>query len=145
AYLTEHRWGTAIDSGWSDWDVEIHYHPWTLVQVFTTQEDHGGVSRLFRVHYRLRLPELAKLITIVSLACTAISRAFHVALAGAGLALLGAFFFSAWWRGARLASLAVKGFHKLALDQGLFCCNTSGTPKRTREVIPGHEPASLGE
>jgi hypothetical protein len=31
AYLIENRWGKVIDSGWSDWDVEVHCHPWTIL------------------------------------------------------------------------------------------------------------------
>ena len=27
AYLTEHRWGRAIDSGWSGWDLEVSGRP----------------------------------------------------------------------------------------------------------------------
>ena len=40
--------------GWSDWDLEVYCHPWTVVQVCTAQEDHGGGKRLIRVRYRLR-------------------------------------------------------------------------------------------
>jgi hypothetical protein len=54
AYLTEHRRGKTIDSGWSDWDLEVHCHPWTVVRVSTAQEEHGGGKRLIRVRYRLR-------------------------------------------------------------------------------------------
>jgi GT2 family glycosyltransferase len=145
AYLTEHRWGTTIDSGWSDWDVEIHYHPWTLVQVATTEENHGSGRHLFRVRYRLRLTELAKLTTILGLACTAIASEFHLALAGAGLGLVAALLVGVWWRGARLASLAVKGFDKLALDQGLLRCDTTPAAKRTGKGFPACERPSLGE
>ena len=48
-YLTEHRWGRAIDSGWSDWDLEVSGDRWTLLRVRTAQEEHGGGRRLIRV------------------------------------------------------------------------------------------------
>src|SRR5262249_61278331 len=54
AYLNENGWGKTIDSGWSDWDVEIYCHPWTVVQACTAQEDHGSGKRLIRVRFRLR-------------------------------------------------------------------------------------------
>ena len=54
AYLLEHRWGTAIDSGWSDWDLEFSRDSWTVVRVSTVQEDHGSGRRLIRLRYVLR-------------------------------------------------------------------------------------------
>ena len=55
------RWGKTVDSGWSDWDVEVHYHPWTMLQVCSAQEDHADGKRLIRVRYRLRPTPLAQL------------------------------------------------------------------------------------
>jgi hypothetical protein len=122
AYLVEHRWGTTVDSGWSQWDVEVHYHPWTLVQVCTAQEDHGGGKRQIRVRYQQRFTELAKLVGIVGLAATAVAGAFQIALAAAGAGLLTALLLVAWCRGARLAVQAIDGFDKLARDLNLFRC-----------------------
>jgi GT2 family glycosyltransferase len=122
AYLVEHRWGTAIDSGWSPWDVEVHYHPWTLVQVCTAQEDHGQGKRLIRVRYRLRFTELTKLAGTVGLLALAVAGAFQIALAAAGAGLLTALLLGAWCRGARLAGQVVDGFDKLARDLNLFPC-----------------------
>jgi O-antigen biosynthesis protein len=53
-YLNEHRWGRAIDAGWSDWDLTIYKHPWTVLGVCTAQENHGAGRFLIRVRYRLR-------------------------------------------------------------------------------------------
>src|SRR5262249_29815779 len=53
-FLQEHGWGKTIDSGWEDWDLEIHGNAWTALQVCTAQEDHGQGKRLIRVRYRLR-------------------------------------------------------------------------------------------
>ena len=38
AFLNEHGWGKTLDSGWSNWDLEVYCHPWTVVQVCTAQE-----------------------------------------------------------------------------------------------------------
>ena len=66
-------------------------------------------------------------------------------MAGAGAGLVAALLVGVWWRGARLASLAVKGFDRLALDQELLRCDTNGTAKRTGKDSPADEPPSLGE
>ena len=42
AYMNERGWGKTLDSGWEEWDLEVHCHPWTVLQVCTAQEDHGG-------------------------------------------------------------------------------------------------------
>ena len=52
AYLNEHSWGKAVDSGWKDWDLEVYCHPWTVIQVSTAQEDLGGPKRVIRVRIR---------------------------------------------------------------------------------------------
>ena len=52
--LTDNRWTFTTDSGWERWDLQIFGHPWTQLQVTSTQEDHGGGKRLIRLRYRLR-------------------------------------------------------------------------------------------
>ena len=52
AYLSEHRWGKAIDAGWSEWDLKVACYPWSTLRVCTVQEDHGSGNRLIRVRYR---------------------------------------------------------------------------------------------
>src|SRR5579872_1350325 len=56
-YFGDHRWAIKIDSGWTEFDAEIVCHPWTVLQLCTAQEDHGGGRRLIRVRYRLRPSE----------------------------------------------------------------------------------------
>ncbi len=54
AYLTEHRWGKrSIPAGpTGTWRFIVI--PWTVVQVCTAQEEHGGQRRLIRVRFQLR-------------------------------------------------------------------------------------------
>ena len=122
AYLIEYRWGTTIDSGWSDWDLEAHYHPWTFLQITTAQEDHGGGKRLIRVRYRMRMTVLAKVAAGSALVATAALAGLNP-LAGAGALgmslLLG---MAAWWRGTRLASQAAQACDGLARDMDLIRC-----------------------
>jgi GT2 family glycosyltransferase len=122
AYLLEHRWGTAVDSGWSAWDVEAHRHPWTLVRLCTAQEDHGGPKRLIRVRYRLGLTRFAKAAVGLGLAVSAVAAGIHIAAGAAAVGLLGALVLGAWWRGLRLAAQVVAGFDGLGRGLGLVCC-----------------------
>jgi hypothetical protein len=119
AFLIEHRWGIAVDSGWSDWDVEIHYHPWTLLQVFTAQEDHGEGKRLIRVRFRVRITTLTKLVNALGLAAVAVVAGFNPWCAAAGAGLLALLFAGTWWRGLRRAARAVAAFAKLAGSMNL--------------------------
>jgi GT2 family glycosyltransferase len=131
AFLIEHRWGTTIDSGWSNWDVEVHYHPWTLLQVYTTEENHGGDKRLIRVRYRMRLTELARVVGALAAAAVLVLDGLHVLAGVAATALFGLFAVGAWWRGRRLAAQAIRGFDGLACSMGLIRCGAdrpSATP-----------------
>ena len=130
AYLLEYRWGTTIDPGWSEWDVEIHYHPWTFLQVCTAEEDHGGGKRLIRVRYRLCPTELARIVLSLALAAVAVLAGFHPLLAAAGLALVAACLLGAWWRGVRSATVATRAFDGLARGLGLIRCGSDGGAPR---------------
>jgi GT2 family glycosyltransferase len=132
AYLIEHRWGTTIDSGWSRWDLEVHYHPWTLLQVYTTEENHGGNRRLIRVRYRLRLTELARVVAVLAGAAVLVLTGLHT-LAGSAAAALGvAFSLGAWWRGRRLAAQAIRGLDALACSMSLVRCGSNLGEPRTQ-------------
>jgi hypothetical protein len=122
AYLIEYRWGTTIDSGWSDWDLEVNYHPWTFLQITTAQEDHGSGKRLIRVRYRMRLTVLAKVAVGSTLfAAAALAAINPLAGVGAlGLSLLLAT--ASWWRGTWLASQAARACDSLAREMNLVRC-----------------------
>jgi GT2 family glycosyltransferase len=126
AWLLEHRWGTAIDEGWSDWDVEAHGHPWTALQVCTAQEDHGSGKRLIRVRYRLRLTPFARTLGVVGLTVALAVGVFDVACGVAAAGMLGALLLAARWRGAALAGDVIEGFDGLARGQGLTRCHKAG-------------------
>jgi GT2 family glycosyltransferase len=122
AYLNERGWGKTVDSGWSDWDVEIYCHPWTIVQVSTAQEEHGGGKHLIRVRFRLRPASVTKALLLGALGLGGAALgwgAWPLALgAGALLALGGAL----WWRGTRRAAQALAFFEALGKDLGLIRC-----------------------
>jgi hypothetical protein len=121
-HLVEHRWGTIIDSGWADWDLKIHYHPWTFLEVATAQEDHGAGKRLIRLRCRLWMTDLAKIVAALMFAAVTILAGIHLLAALVGLGLCAIFWLGAWWHGIRLASRAVRAFDVLALGMGLIRC-----------------------
>jgi hypothetical protein len=122
AHLLEYRWGTAIDSGWSEWDVEVHYHPWTLLQICTAQEEHGGNKRLIRVRYRMRPTEFGRIVGLLALAVVVVLTGFHPLLGAAGLGVVSACLLGSWWCGVRAASRATQAFDGLARGLGLIRC-----------------------
>jgi hypothetical protein len=126
AYLMEHRWGTTLDSGWADWDVEVHYHPWTMLQVRTAQEDHGGSKRLILVRYRLRPTTLTKLAAVLGAAAMVVAVVCHPFAGAAAAVALTGFLAATWRRGARLAGRAADGFDGLARGLGLIRCDRDG-------------------
>src|SRR5262249_55492454 len=113
-YLTEQRWGKILDCGWSDWDIEIYCHPWTVVQVCTAQESHGGNKCLIRVRYRLRPSGYTKIIgwSALLLALTGIGMPSWLTIGG--VLLLVAFYLGLWWRGAFPGAKGGGGFDVVA-------------------------------
>jgi len=123
-YLTNHRWAARVDSGWNDWDLEIHCHPWTVLQVCTAQENHGSGKRLIRVRYRLRPSEYARAIAALGLAATALAFHGQTLFLAVIAALLAVLYACLWWRGRRLASQAMEAIQALASDMGLLRCDS---------------------
>jgi GT2 family glycosyltransferase len=129
AYLNERGWGKTIDSGWSDWDVEIHCHPWTIVRVSTAQEDHGGGKRLLRVRYRLRPSGTTKAAAALAVLTTLAVLHWQPWLAAAAGGVLLAGCLAAWWRGTHRASQALAVFDVMADLLGLLRCEPSPPPE----------------
>ena len=124
AHLLERRWGTTIDSGWSNWDLEAHGHPWTLVRLCTAQEEHGGGKRLIRVRWRLRFTSFARALAVAAAGAAAAAAFLHPAAGVAAAGLLSMLLAAAWLRGARLAARVIEGFDGLARGQGLVRCGS---------------------
>lgn len=117
-HLDAHRCGKALDSGWSDWDLEVYCHRWTVVRVSTAQEDHGGGKHLIRVRYRLRPSgslDVAGVVAALGGAVAAGVRLWPAAAVAGGLLAAGLLL---WWRGTRAAAQAVALFDQAAADLG---------------------------
>jgi GT2 family glycosyltransferase len=126
-HLNEHRWGRTVDSGWNNWDLEVYCHPWTVVQVSTVQEDHGGDRHLIQVRYRLRMSSYLRtlgLLGIGSVLASLVIPSWVPAACGAFLFLLS---FALWRRGVSQASQAIVLFDAWADELGLIPCHLSGT------------------
>jgi hypothetical protein len=110
AYLHEYGWGKAIDSGWSDWDVEVYCQPWTILRVSTAEEEHGAGKRLIRVRYQMRAAEYTAALAGVSVTLLLGAAQFRNVYLAVGSGLLSCLLwvvircFGAW-RGARVAAI----------------------------------------
>jgi GT2 family glycosyltransferase len=128
AYFTGHRWGLALDAGWSDWDVAVHCDPGLIVQVCTAQEDHHAGKRLLRVRYRLRPGDDLKTLALASAAAFAAGTLLGSWAALAGGTVLLAVVAGLWWHGRRRAGLVAAAIDAQASQMGLVRCrqNDSG-------------------
>jgi GT2 family glycosyltransferase len=143
SYLTERGWGKNVDSGWSDWDLEIYCHPWTVVRLATAQEEHGGGKRLIRVRYRVRPGGRWKVCGILAalLAVVAVGLGSEVAGLAAGGAL--AICAAAWWRGTHRAAQAVAVVGAMAAKLGLVRCEPVPATDRLAEPVEETPAGSL--
>ena len=105
ASLFEHRWGLVIDAGWSGWDLEVHCNPWTILQIHTTQEEHGSGNRLIRIRYALRPTGRLKTLLGFGIGLTGLAGdllAWPYMVGVVALFTIGAV---GWWRGVRRAGI----------------------------------------
>jgi GT2 family glycosyltransferase len=128
AYFKECRWGLVLDSGWSEWDLEIWCHSCAVLRVGTVQEDHGGGKRLIRIRYRLRATTFAKTTGIVLLACLAASAGPHPWVAAFGVGIMAVAAAHAWWRGVAWSSRAMGIFDAMAGRMHLIPCAPPSEP-----------------
>jgi GT2 family glycosyltransferase len=134
-YLNKRRCGRVIDTGWEDWDLEIHPHAWTFVEVRTAQEDHGSGKRLIRVRYRLRLSGYTRALLLLGVAA-GLGSALLPSQAGAVLALaVLAVCAAVWRRGVKRASQVAGMLDALAGGLGLIPC-----APRQPEARPAEAP-----
>jgi hypothetical protein len=124
--LAKARWGVAYDTGWERWDLRLHADPWSLVEVRSVQEEHGGGKRLIRVAFRARMTR-----STIVLATAGVLAALGLAAGSLGFAAgLSVPFLSAvaivWARGRQLAAQVVAAFDRTAADMNLIACPNEG-------------------
>jgi hypothetical protein len=110
--------------------MEVYCHPWTVLQVFTAQEDHGSGKYLVRVRYRLRpsgyLHGLGTL-TILGGILAAGFQLWPLALVSGVLAAVG---LGLWWRGTRRAGHFLTVFDRWAKNLGMIGLEPTVPQKR---------------
>lgn len=94
AELSTQAWGNVLDSGWSEFDLQIPANRWSIVQVCTAQEEHGGGKRLIRFRYRLRIHQPTRIFRLLGVGLLLILATIDIRLimilaAGTGAILLG--------------------------------------------------------
>jgi GT2 family glycosyltransferase len=141
ARLLERRWGTTVDSGWFDWDMEVHGQPWSFLRILTGQEDHGGSKRLIRVRYRLRPTAFGMAVGILGAAAVAVTAGFFPVVGAVGGVALAGLLFRAWCRGTRLAGRVAEELDGLARGLGLVRC--VGDPQRENPKSEWRNPKPI--
>ena len=151
--LSQRRWAHKIDSGWTEWDMELYCHPWTALQICTAQEDHGSGKRLVRMRYRLRPTEYLRGVQSLGVTLTALALVWRSFPMGVVAAVLVGSSFAYWWRGTALAGAAVNLIDRLATEMKLIHCDPP-TDRRKRqrrskasfsEVVPLTETGEANE
>jgi GT2 family glycosyltransferase len=133
ADLSQRRWVLKIDSGWTEWDMELYRHPWTALQICTAQEDHGSGKRLVRMRYRLCPTDYLRAVQWLGLLLTALALGWRSAPLAVSAAVVLGSACALWRRGARLAGAAINLIDDLAVDMKLIPCEpTSDRSKRQR-------------
>src|SRR5438876_931778 len=66
--LDEEGWRYSTDSGWNDWDIQIHGNFWWSIALQTVTEYHGSGKCLTRVRLRDRLVTTTVILNLIALA-----------------------------------------------------------------------------
>jgi GT2 family glycosyltransferase len=119
ARLDQLGWGKMLDTGWSDWDLEVYSQAGIILKIVTVQEDHGAGKLLVRIRYRLSVrPWLAASGLASVLILAAIGFPWAVIFSIPALGLGGRL----WWRAGRSASRIVGMFDALAAEMRMVPC-----------------------
>lgn len=120
--LRRDRFGVTLDTGWSDWDVEVFGHAWTRLRMVSVQEEHGSGRRLHRLRSSLRLTWISWAALLCAATTIVLVAAWNLAAAGALLAAVGATALFLRVRGVRLSSQILDAFDESARALGFVPC-----------------------
>jgi hypothetical protein len=123
-----------IDSGWSDWDLEVYCDRWTIIRVGSAQEEHGSGRRLIRVRFRVLPGQYIKLAAAAGGLTGVVAAVFGTWPAAAVAASLLALCAALWLRGTRRAAALVTVLDRLAHPLQLVRCGTPD-PRRRRAAV----------
>ncbi len=125
-HLRAEGWGLTLDTGWSDWDVEVFGHPWTRLRITTVQEEHGSGRRLVRLRSRLGFTWVAWTALAAAAVSIALAGAWSPAAAGALATATLAATILIRGRGARLAAQIADAFDEAARELDFVPCPDGG-------------------
>jgi O-antigen biosynthesis protein len=135
--LRQRHCGQTIDTGWSDYDLEVFWDAWTVVQVRTAQEELGSDRRVVRVAYRLRLSKIGKSLAALCLVATGLCASLNLGAAAVVGSLSALGIGGIWWRGALLKARIVELFDDAARSMQLVDCSARRETRRRRtEPVP---------
>jgi GT2 family glycosyltransferase len=120
AALTAHRRGKVIDSGWSDWDLEVPVGRWTVLRICSVQENHGGPRRVIRLRYWLRPDGLTGMGVVFTALVILVAGTGGAGLAAAMEVLLGALALAYGYEGARRGADVLALLDRVAREMGLI-------------------------
>lgn len=129
--LNDLPWATRLDSGWADWDMEIHCHPWTALQILTAQEDHGSGKRLIRLRYRLRPGGYLKVLSIFCCLAVLIGAGVSASCAVACLAASLMILLAVWQRGTVLSAQVLRVVDNVARQLDMTLCLPRARGRKT--------------
>jgi hypothetical protein len=128
--LVERRWARVIDSGWSNWDLEVSGDRYTAVRVRTVQEEHGGGRRLIRIRYELCPRGTFWLLAGASAVLTGTSAIVDPRLVAAPLIAFSGCLAVLWLRGLRMCGQVARLFDATAARMKLIRCDESNAEGR---------------
>jgi hypothetical protein len=112
-----------IDAGWTNWDLQVYNDRWTLVEICTTQQNHGANHRLIRVRFRVRARSFLWLAAgaglLVATLCMPLNGYVALSVAAAVPVVLAAL----WYRGIAFAGRAATVFSMMANTLKLHRCH----------------------
>jgi hypothetical protein len=133
--LTEHRWGKVIDSGWSDWDLEVSVERWMVLRIVSVQENHGSGKRLIRLRYWLRPDGLTGMGLVFIALAILVAGTIGAGLALVMVVLLSALVLANWLEGARRGAGIVALIDGVAHDMGLVRIDAPADGGRPGEAV----------
>ncbi len=139
--LEEEGWRYSTDSGWNEWDIQIHGNFWWSIALQTVTEYHGSGKCLTRVRLRNRLVTTTIILNLIALSLLIYRQlnVSHVDLWSIGAYLLFVFFL--WTRAralkSRVAELVDLAAHRAGLQRvmrGGKVASTDSTPQLQVQV-----------
>ena len=128
--LADHHWFFRSGRVSDNWDLDIYFGMWTILRMFSTQEDHGQGRSLIRLKYCLKTGPLARLVMGLAVLLTVLTAGTMLVWLALGISTLPVFF---WWRGTAMASRFANVVDHAASEIGLTRLKSDNCPPDSEE------------